>query len=411
MVEIRRKQYLSINAALFIIAIYTLVLHLLFWHFPLDLLNALSTPEQDDRYSDPNFYLYKAAEICIKSSWSIEDLMVTWSSAGVVGYLTIGCQVFGTEFFYIVLNPLIIILGLGICLYVARNCGLQPNIGLFSIFAIPYTMLTSSLPGKEVISFLGVMLVASGLLIITSKKTWLKGFGLILPGLVFVALNRLHEAVAISIFSILWLTSTSSILLRIALPIGGMLLVATFAPVILSGLQLSATAVSLTDESLWSASSEGKSVNVDAIFDLLRSDNVIFHSLLGFPRVVFVLAAPLSSLFTPWADVEFAYFIFRDLSQRLRLFDLMFIVFAFISVLKIPASRLTSVALETRWLLPSFFLFMIYVIVFFGVSQKSRYVFQYVPLLLIWYWCWRPAYPLLLLRSQAKIRQLIRTKT
>lgn len=390
MVKREAVPQLTIGAAVALLALFGLLLHLAFWHFPLDALSALTTPEQDERFSDPNYYLFKAAEVCRLPQWSTEDLMVTWSSIGVVGYLSIGCRWFGSEFFYVLANPILAAAALGIGLRTARSCDLQPNIGLMSVFAVPYTLLTISLPGKEVISVFGVMLVASGLLVISARRRWLAGFARIVPGIALVAMNRPHEAAAIGLFATLWMGSSRSLLLRVALPVGILAVASTLAPVIFSTLQLSATAETLTDESLWSGSSEGKAIDADGLFAMMRSDNLAVHALLGVARVAVVLAAPLSSVLTPWADVDAAYFIFRDLSQRLRLFDLAFLAFAFVSMLRVPARTLAPIAARTKWLFPSFFLFMVYVIVFFGVAQKSRYVFQYVPLILLWYWCWRP---------------------
>lgn len=381
---------MTVGLALLLVVLFSLALHLTFWHFPLVTLDALTTPEQDERFSDQNFYLFSAAEICHQATWAVEDLMVTWSSFGVVGYLAGGCRVFGSEFFYIVLNPILAAGGLGLSLAVARSCGIEPRIGPLSVFAVPYTLLTISMPGKEIISVFGSLMVASGLLVISAKDLWLRGIVLALPGLIIVATNRPHEGVAIALFCALWLSSSRSAWTRLAIPVAILFTVSSLAPTLFTALQLSATADTLTDESLWSNSSEGKSYDASGLSDALRSDNLLIHAMLGVPRVVLVLAAPLSSFLTPWSDVEPAYFLFRDLSQRLRLVDFAFVFFAFISALRTPPLALAPAAEKTRWLLPAFFLYMVYTIAFFGVVQKSRYVFQYVPLILVWYWCWQP---------------------
>lgn len=381
---------LTVALALLLVMLFSLVLHLTFWHFPLLVLDALTTPEQDERFSDQNFYLFSAAQICLQGTWTAEDLMVTWSSIGVTGYLVGGCRMLGTEFFYIVFNPILVAVGLGLTLAVARSCGIQPRISPLSVFAVPYTLLTISMPGKEVISVFGSLMVASGLLVISAKNLWLRGLVLALPGLAIVAFSRPHEAVAITLFCALWLSSSHSAWTRLAVPIALFFAVASLAPTLLTALQLSAAADTLTDESMWSGSSAGKAYDASGLFDALRSDNLLIHALLGVPRVALVLAAPLSSFLTPWSDVDPAYFLFRDLSQRLRLIDMAFVFVAFIGALRTPFLALAPAAAKTRWLLPAFFLFMIYTITFFGVSQKSRYVFQYVPLILVWYWCWQP---------------------
>ena len=363
---------------------FGLLLHWLFWHLPLDHLGALMTPTQDERYSDPNFYLYAALQVCQKAQWNVDDLLVTWSSMGVVGYLTLGCRLLHTEYFYILLNPALAALALGLCLHSAVRIGLQPQIGLASLFALPYTLLTISMPGKEVISVLGAMGVASGMLLLTSRRFRVAAVIHIVAGIILVALSRPHEAAALALFVLLWQTGSFRSPVRLVVLLA---LAAHAAPELLSYFQLSSAAETLTDESLWSGSSEGKTADYDSLFSLLRSDNIVAHAVLGAFRVAVVLLAPITSLFSPWTEAEPAYFIFRDLSQRLRIIDLGFIILVFVTVLRsVRPDCGAMVEARTRWMLPTFFLFMIYGIVFFGVSQKSRYTFQYTPLLLVWYW-------------------------
>ncbi len=377
----------SLPLALACIVAYTLAVHGVFWHLPLVDLGALQTEIQDERFSDPNFYLWVAARVCRQDSWTLEDLTVTWSSAGVVGFLALGCRTLGSEYFYILANPLLAALALAVFVRTARTAGLQPDIRLASVFALPYTLLTLSLPGKEIISILGSLLVASGLLLATLRVRPWRAAALVLVGLLVVASSRAHEAIAIALFVVLWLSRSMSSVWRLALIL---LLTAQAAPILLSYFQLDSVAGSLTDEALWSGSSEGKALDYDGLFDRLRSDNLVLHALLGVARVAVVIAAPATSLVSPWTDADLSYFVFRDLSQRLRLVDLAFIVY--VAVLLVRGARRPPPAGQPprlRWLLPAFFFSMVYVIVFFGVSQKSRYVFQYTPLLLLWLWCFR----------------------
>jgi len=372
--------------AMALVVVTTLILYAIFWHLPLDALGALQTPFQDERYSDPNFYLYAAAGLCKQATWSVEDLAVTWSSAGVVGFLALGCQFTGSEYFYVIANPLLIAASLAVFLHIAGLLGIRANIGVGSILALPYTWLTLSLPGKEIISLCGAVLVASGLLLATAgQRRWRAGLMIIL-GLVIVAVSRAHEAAAIAIFVVLWLSRSLFSVWRL---LAILMLIAQVAPWLLAHLQLDTIADSLTDEALWSGSSEGKAQDYDALFDLLRSDNLIVHALLGFIRVLVIIAAPIASIVAPWTDADFNYFIFRDISQRLRVIDVAFILYTFTCLARtVPGNDNLDLTRERRmkWLLPAFFIFMAYVIVFFGVSQKSRYIFQYTPLLLLWRW-------------------------
>jgi len=378
---------LTPNLAITVIALMTLMLHMIFWHLPLLDLGALQTSVQDENFSDQNFYLYAASALCHASSWTSDDLYVTWSATGVVGYLAYGCEVFGTEYFYVILNPILIVMSFGLVIVAGRTLGLKPRIPLLSLISIPYTLLTLSLPGKEIISMAGTMSCVAGLMLLECSGKRALGFLAIAAGIALIAVNRMHEAGAMALFVVLWLTGT------IKSPISMLVFFAAasyFANGVLGFVGLDQKATSLTDEVLWSGSSEGKSVDLDGISDLLRSDNFFLHALLGVLRVLAVLASPLSSLVTPATVSDFSYFIFRDLSQRLRLIDLILIVYVIYLVAASPKYHLPIAHRRLYALMPLLFLFMIYVISFFGISQKSRYIFQYTPLLLLWLWLFAP---------------------
>lgn len=390
---------LSLPLALILIFTAGILIYLLFWHLPLVDLGSLQTPEQDENFSDPNYYLYIASHVCQQTEWTVDDLTVTWSAVGVIGYLNYGCRLFGTEYFYIILNPLLAALSIGFLAATGSAVGYTLRITPASLLFLPYTYLTLALPGKEIISLTGTMLTASGLLFV-SHRIRPQGTLMMALGLCLIASSRMHEAVALVAFCILWslgaLKSPTRLILLLA--IGSYL-----TPSLLSGVRLNQDAESLTDEVLWSGSSEGKSVDLDGVFELLRSDNLFIHALLGAFRVIVVLVSPLSSLVTPWTQADFSYFVFRDTSQRLRLVDFFFMACVLIKAY-IPTTRvgLSDLQYRVRLMLPSMLIFMLYVISFFGVSQKSRYLFQYTPLLLVWYWLFSH-------RSTSKIESLSET--
>jgi hypothetical protein len=384
------KYDLSIGLATAVIMAYSLFLHFIFWHIPLASLGKLMTPIQDENYSDQNYYLFSAEKICQHANWSFDALNVTWSSTGVVGYLTLGCHLFGTEFFYILFNPLLISVMLAATLTVAFKCGLKPKINLATILLAPYTLWVISLPGKEIISITGVLMVVMGLLYVSCMKRWFRGLTIALIGIFFVGFNRPHEAASVFIFAAIWFINLKSPRVAVSILFGGVILIAWGSTALFTMFGVTVPTGMLNDISLWSGSSAGKSYDFDVFFSALRSDNLIVHILLGFVRVCAVLLAPLSALITPLLDSELSYFIFRDLSQRLRLIDMILLFYCFYKGCKISRSRLLPQARSTFWMLPLFFLFMIYVVTFFGVSQKSRYIFQYVPLIMLWHWCWQP---------------------
>lgn len=374
---------LSLPLALMLIFAASILIYLLFWHLPLVDLRSLQTAEQDENFSDPNYYLYIASHVCRQTEWTVDDLTVTWSAVGVIGYLNYGCRLFGTEYFYIVLNPLLTALSIGFLAAAGSAVGHTLRITPASLLFLPYTYLTLALPGKEIISLMGTMLTASGLLFV-SHRIRPQGTLMMALGLSLIAISRMHEAVALMAFCILWsigaLKSPARLIILLAIA-------SYLAPSLVNGVRLNQDAESLTDEVLWSGSSEGKAVDLDGVFELLRSDNLFIHALLGILRVIVVLVSPLSSLVTPWTQADFSYFVFRDTSQRLRLIDFFFMVYILTKAYT-PATRASLSDLQHRVQLmwPSMLIFMLYVISFFGVSQKSRYIFQYTPLLLVWHW-------------------------
>lgn len=384
--------------AMVLIVALSLVLHVIFWHFPLLSLEALKISFQDENFSDQNFYLHVASELCRASEWDSDDMNVTWSAIGVIGYLTYGCEIFGSEFFYILLNPLLVALAFFIVIGSARKLGINPKISLASILVIPYTLLTLSLPGKEVISVIGTLFSVAGLMLVEKSELRMRGVFYILIGLSIVALNRLHEAGILFLFIILWQLGFFKSIWRIIL----IVFIGSFFVDNLLGFALeNQGAISITDKVLWSGTSEGKSFDLDGVFDLLRSDNLFLHSMLGVIRVLVVLASPLSSLLTPFSQDDLAYFVFRDLSQRLRIIDWLLIVFVLFKFMWPKENK--DKLLATRGassLFPILFIYMIFVISFFGVSQKSRYIFQYTPLLVLWVWIF------LLPHNNSKIRKL-----
>lgn len=370
--------------AMVLIVAFSLILHLTFWHFPLLSLDALQTSFQDQKFSDQNFYLHVASELCSASEWDSHDLKVTWSAVGVIGYLTYGCEIFGTEFFYIILNPVLVALAFYSVINAAHKIGINPKIPLISVLMIPYTFLTLSLPGKETISVVGTLFSVAGLIIFEKPGIRVRGILLICIGLVVVAINRLHEAGVLLLFIALWRFGLFKSIWRIIfiVLIGGV-----FADNLLGFALENQGAISITDEVLWSGSSEGKSLDLGGAFDLLRSDNIFLHSMLGSIRVLVVLSSPLTSLFTPFYVGDPAYFVFRDMSQRLRIIDLIFIAFVLYKFLRDKKNKDRSlISGKIYSLFPVLFVYMIFVISFFGVSQKSRYIFQYTPLLVLWVW-------------------------
>jgi hypothetical protein len=362
-----------------------LLVHLSFWHFPLLELGALKTPIQDENFTDQNFYLHVAERVCRMPTWTLDDITVTWSATGVIGYLTYGCRILGTEYFYVLVNPLLVALSIGYVADTGRRLGCKIHIPAWTIVALPYTWMTLSLPGKEVLSVVGTLVMVAGLMRLSARRQIALGFVSLLLGLSIVSLNRLHEAGVLAMFCLLWLTGTMRSPFRLLLLVW---IATSLAGPLLANVRLNQGAESLTDEILWSGSSEGKAVDLDGLFSLLRSDNLFVHALLGLLRVAVVTTSPLSSLVTPPTDADWAYFVFRDLSQRLRLFD--FGLMAYTATCLVSTrrrERLTPLTADRDlWMLPLLFIYMLYVISFFGVSQKSRYIFQYTPLLLVWLW-------------------------
>lgn len=374
---------ISLGLALTILFFVGLVTYLTLWHFPLINLDSLTTVDQDANFTDQNYYLHVASTVCLMPTWSVDDITVTWSAVGVIGYLTYGCRLLGTEYFYILLNPLLVAMSLGLVVRIGQIIGLKATIRLPSVLLLPYTFLTLSLPGKEIISVVGTLVMLGGLMLVSARRRIPVGLSLIAAGLLVISVSRMHESGALAVFCVLWLTGTLRAPVRLLI----FLVLAThFAGDLLQGVSLNQDASSLTDEILWSGSSDGKSVDFDEFFSFLRADNLLTHALLGLFRVLVVLCSPLSSLITPPLDTNWSYFIFRDVSQRLRLVDFAFIFYVFARILRVNWTLVREHPAKDWAMMPLLFLYMIYVISFFGVSQKSRYIFQYTPVLLLWLW-------------------------
>ena len=152
-----------------VLLLFMSTLYLLLWHLPLIDLGGLKTPDQDENFNDQNFYLYVASKVCDMRSWTEDDITVTWSATGVIGYLTYGCRTFGTVYFYMLVNPLLMALGLLALIRAYDAVGLRPQPGLWSLLALPYTWLTLATPGKECLSVFGTMLFVAGLTLIQAR--------------------------------------------------------------------------------------------------------------------------------------------------------------------------------------------------------------------------------------------------
>lgn len=378
-----RKNLLKFPQAIFLIFIFSIFLELIFWYVPLDNIGSIKTIEQDPNFSDSNYYLYWATEFCQNPEIGVDELNKTWSSSGIIGYLTYGCRLFNTEFFYIILNPFIFVMGIFIYKYSLKNYIDINKIGFKYLILLPYTCLIIASPGKEVISIFGYMEVITGLSLLTINKKKLGAYLLIFCGLLILYMNRPHEMGMVMIFSILWLLGFFKNWYRIII-IGITLIYG--ADYLLSNFDFGLNIKSLNDENLWSGDSSGKLYNIDFLSQILHSNNIIVHALLGPLRIILVIFSPLISLISWGYETDFNYYLYRDLSQKLRIFDLIFIIYVFSQIYKYRISGIDCKLTKVKSLLPWFFIYMIYIVTFFGITQKSRYIFEFTPVLLLWLW-------------------------
>jgi hypothetical protein len=360
----------------------TLLWTLAFWYFPLSALDKVRISYQNPDFADQNYYLFVAHQLCNREFVATDDFIVTWSAEGIIKYLYYGCRTFGSDFFFLLINPLIFIVAMIIYLRLSssKESGVQSPPAL--LLCLPYTLILIGQPGKEVLSVVGTLIAVRGFIQIVEKQ-YLSALPISVVGLAIAFLNRPHEALILLVGFLIYLCLRTSVIFTLLTAAVFSLLV---PEIIKYAGQYMGFKAAIQFSDLWSSTGDNRYGQVSEAANLLQSDNFIVHSLLSPVRAILLLLSPLSTFLSDPSVNNIYYFIYRWLAQALRLIDIFIIYFILWKVSKMW--RQLKLATDVEILLPvTIFVTSLFVISYFGVSQKSRYIFQYAPLLVLAFNC------------------------
>jgi len=360
------------------LALFGIALNWLLFAWPLLNISSLYTAVQDPDFSDQNFYLYYARELCGSRDLSIEDYYVTWSSTGVMYYLTGLCKVTGSELLYGIVNPCLFA---GSMFLLAREVCDRFNISKIQsiyLFSFPHTVYLMALPGKEILSWLGACMVIYALLLFSrTKPSYLAASLAAFVGLIVLIVNRPHELVIVGAAMLLLFPLKNRFIPIIA---GSVMAAAMLAL---------STGASDTFSLLLDQASGRENVGVadqyggalSSLELMLSSDNEFVHAILSPVRALFLALSPFSILFRSIQFGEINYFIFREVPAAIKLLDMISTIVVIVLFVrdrgKGSDTKLVRRAFVGTWILS------LLVITYPGLQQKSRYLFQYLPLVML----------------------------
>jgi hypothetical protein len=359
------------------LALFGIFLNLALFVIPLLNIGSLYTIIQDPDFSDQNFYLYYAREFCHARDLTIQDYNVTWSSVGVMYYLTSLCSVSGTELIYSLVNP---ILFSGSIYFIYRELAKQfelTKIRWAILFGFPHTIYLMALPGKEILSWIGAACLIYALLLYSRPKPdVLKAIPIALVGLLVLVTNRPHELVIFGAALALLFPIRHRLVIGTAVVAVGVALLFTMAGasdiVAIMLDQLDAReSVGMTDQ--YGGALSGLEI-------ALSSSNEFIHAALSPARALMLFLSPFSIIFRSINFGEINYFVFREIPPIIKLIDCGTAVYIFVLYYRENVSaavRRYQRAFILIWMLTLF------AITYPGLQQKSRYLFQYFPLIML----------------------------
>ncbi|MBM4230112.1 MAG: hypothetical protein FJ184_05095 [Gammaproteobacteria bacterium] len=349
------------SALLLVTSALAAFLFSMLWYFPLTVTDSIFTSDQLELYSDQNFYMHYAREFCREPPQNWADYNVTWSSHGIMIYLSSACRVGGSPFSYLLPSLISFILAFKLALKTAVRVAERPGSHtICAPFLIPVTLYYVLLPGKEIFSIISTLLLFSSLLIAGDDKR--RGCLCFLGALAVSFFSRPHEALIVAAIGIAFLLYRR----------GGLFAVALAAVFGLSSIDLLLVNVvnRLMGTSL-SGFSDQLVVTPEGIGYLLVSENPLIHGALGLPRSVYLLLGVIYKSFAALSEIQFSWYsIFRDWPIILRAVDFLF-VFNVVSRYKKYNIRIFG---------PAIFIFAgyLFMITLWGVEEKSRYVFPLI---------------------------------
>tara|TARA_A100001015_G_scaffold321670_1_gene453904 strand:+ start:8522 stop:9694 length:1173 start_codon:yes stop_codon:yes gene_type:complete len=346
---------------------------LFYWLFPLTFLDSIFTKYQDAEFMDQNFYLFHANRLCLLDDLSLKDFYVTWLSTGVVSYLTYSCKLTGSPMGYIFFNILFFVTSLSIFIK-SLQLTLQMkrrSLSLVTIFLLPYSLYLVSLPGKEIFSYCGMLIFTSGIIYLHNLNK-IKGTFYIFLSVLIVSFSRPHEGLLLLLLAIIFLAN-----IRI-----------TFFRFVLVGIVTSFfLEVFILSQINTILGSEFNSI-IDFIgfkseFDqYLSNENIIIHFLLGPLRIMVICFGTLITSLIPILDLTntgLDYFFYKSFPLTLRFIEMFSVIFIFFNLF----SEKNQSELTKKIII--IFLFYLFFVTFFGVEQRTRYIFTVFPILIIYF--------------------------
>tara|TARA_B100001057_G_C22867675_1_gene957295 strand:- start:1276 stop:2316 length:1041 start_codon:yes stop_codon:yes gene_type:complete len=322
---------------------------------------------------DQNFYLYHANRLCRLDDLSIADFYVTWLSTGVISYLTYSCKLTGSTMGYIFFNILFFLLSLSIFIKSLQFSFQikQRSLSLVTIFLLPYSLYLVSLPGKEIFSYCGMLIFTSGVIYLHNSNRS-KGVFYIFLSIAIVSFSRPHEGLLLILLAIIFLTNIRITFFRF------------FLVGIVTSFFLEAIILSQFNSIL---GTEFNSIMDFIVFragydQYLSNENIIIHFLLGPLRIIVICFGTLITSLLPFLNLNFIgldYFLYKSFPLTLRFIEMfagIFMIYKIFSEKKL--SELTKKIIFI-------FLFYLFFVTFFGVEQKTRYLFTVFPILIIYF--------------------------
>jgi len=354
----------------FFIALGIFSSFLIFLYFPLSFLDSIYTKYQDPLFMDQNFYAYHARRLCHVENLTIEDFNVTWSSFGVMSYLTYACKLTSYPMGYIFFNIIFFILSLSIFIK-SLTVALKKdslNFSFITALLIPVSIYYVSLPGKEIFSYCGAFIFCSGIIYLKSKK-FLKGASYILISIIVVSVSRPHEGFALFLLTMIFLTNIKITIFRF-------LFYGAIFSFIFEALILLLVNTFFNTEFVSIIDMLGFKSELD---QYLSNENIIIHFILGPIRVIVICLGTLLTSILPLFDIlkfDISFYLYKSVPLFLRFIEMFAAITAFIILLK-------NTHPNTKIIL-TIFLYYIFFVTFFGIEQRTRYLFAVFPILIIY---------------------------
>ena len=319
---------------------------------------------------DQNFYAYHAKRLCEIENLSFEDFNITWSSFGITSYLTYACKVSLNPMGYLIFNILFFVFSLSIFVNSIENSlQLKSSFSFMTVLLISCSMYYIALPGKEIFSYCGIFIFSAGIVYLKNKNT-LRGFLYVFLSLCIVSISRPHEGLGLMALAVIFISGIKMSILKF-------LVLGSIATFVLEAAVLLQVNIFFDTEFTSVIDMIGFKSNIDKY---LSNENIIIHFLLGPIRMFVICFGTLLTSFIALMDftnVSLDYYFYKSFPLFLRLVEMSAGLYALAVLAKKP-SQLTKNIL-------TIFLYYIFFVTFFGIEQRTRYLFAAFPILIIYF--------------------------